>query len=218
VLGAAHIGIDLAALIGAGAAIALVFAIGVRAPGGNVERLLLTGVVIAAGLGAVVSLFLVLAPAAQLHGMLFWLMGDVSRARSPLLPFAVLCVVALVAIWIGPRLNVLALGEIKAKALGLNVGGTQALTYLLAAVATAAAVVTAGSIGFVGLLAPHAVRLAGVADQRRLLPLAALLGGSVLTLADLAARSVAAPIQLPVGALTALLGVPALLILLLRRY
>ena len=113
-------------------------------------------------------------------------------------------------------LNVLARGDESAAALGVAVPRVTLLRYVLAASTPAAAVTTAGSVGFVGLVVPHALRLVVGNDQRLLLPGAALAGGTLLTLADTLARSVAAPIELPVGVITALLGVPVFLYLLAR--
>jgi len=172
---------------------------------------------LSAGFGALISLMLTLAPSAEVKGMLFWLMGDLGNAGSPVLSWAVLLVVAGLGLWQARSLNVLAIGELKARTLGVAVLPLQTGIFLTASAATATAVMQGGSIGFVGLLVPHMLRLAGIVDHRWLLPMAALAGGSFLTLADTLARTVAAPIQLPVGVLTALMGVPLLLLLLARR-
>ena len=216
-LGLAALGVNIGALLGAVAAIVLVFALSWRSSGARPDRMLLTGVVLSAGFAAVISLFLVLAPAAQLHGMLFWLMGDMSRVVSAAPVVMLLVIVAIAALLLGHSLDILTLGETKAMTLGLRARPLQAAIFLLAAVATTAVVVTAGPIGFVGLLAPHAIRLLGVTRHRPLLALSLISGGGFLVWADLIARSVAAPLQLPAGAVTAVLGVPLLLILLLRR-
>jgi len=179
-------------------------------------RLLLTGVVLAAGWGAVISFLLATSPAANLHGMLFWLMGDLAYAGRPWPALLVLAAGLLLTWPLARDLNVLARGELQAGALGVDTARLQALLYLLASLLTAVAVVQAGSIGFVGLVIPHLMRLLGLTDHRRLLPAAALAGGSLLVLADALARTVLAPQQLPVGIITALLGVP-LFLLLLRR-
>jgi iron complex transport system permease protein len=204
------------AFAGAIAALALLFWLGARGFSVGGERVLLIGVVLAAGLSAVVTLFLVLAPQAQLRGMLFWLTGDLSRASAPWWVLTALAVTAVAGARWGTGLDLATLGEEKARSLGLNVGAFQVAMLGCAGLATTAAVVTAGTIGFVGLLTPHALRLLGVAENRLLVPLAALAGGAFLVFADLAARTVAAPIQLPVGALTALIGVPLMLLLLMR--
>ncbi len=217
VLGMAALSINIGGLLGAMIAIALVFALGWRGRGIEPERMLLAGVVLSAGSAAIVSLFLVLAPAAQLHGMLFWLMGDLSRVVSANATMIVLAIVAVASLLLGRSLDVLSLGETKAATLGLGAKPLQIAIFFLAALAATAVVVTAGSIGFVGLLVPHAIRLLGVTRHRALIACSVFAGGTFLVWADLLARSVATPLQLPVGAVTAILGVPLLLILLVRR-
>jgi iron complex transport system permease protein len=179
-------------------------------------RLLLTGVVVAAGWGAVIALLLTLAPDAQIRGMLFWLIGDLSSATLAWPALAALVLVLVAALAHSRDLNVLAHGEDVAAALGVAVPRVTFALHALAATATAVAVTTAGSVGFVGLVVPHALRLTLGNDQRLLLPAAAIAGGALLMLADTLARSIAAPTQLPVGVLTALIGVPVFLYLLAK--
>jgi iron complex transport system permease protein len=114
-------------------------------------------------------------------------------------------------------LNVLALGRQQAAVLGVPVSAAETALYASAALATVSAVMLGGTIGFVGLIVPHLVRLLGVADLRWLIPLSMLAGAAFLCLADTLARALFAPLQLPVGVLTALLGVPVMLLLLGRR-
>ena len=216
-LGAGVAFTNLAALTGALGAIAIVFALSFRAGDWNLHRLLLTGVVLSAGFSALISLTLVLAPQAQLKGMLFWLMGDLSHAGASGVAWVLLALVVLIFTAFSGSLNALTLGALKARALGVAVGALQAALYFGAALATVAAVMLGGSIGFVGLMVPHALRLSGVNDHRRLLPASVLGGGSFVALADTFARTVWAPQQLPVGVFTALLGVPVLLFLLSRK-
>lgn len=180
-------------------------------------RLLLTGVVIASGWGAIIALLLSLAPDTQLRGMLFWLIGDLSAAGPGWPALLLLALVVGAALILARDLNVLLRGETTAASLGVPVARTTLFLYALSALATAAAVTTAGSIGFVGLVVPHALRLVIGNDQRALLPAAALAGGALLVVADTAARSIVAPVQLPVGVVTALIGVPVFLWLLSRR-
>ena len=208
-----------AAFAGAFASTLIVF--GLARTGGDrtpwtAIRLLLTGVVVAAGWGAVIALLLTLAPDAQLRGMVFWLLGDLSAPPSPLPALVVLAVVLGIALAFARDMNVLARGDDVASALGVAVPRVTLALHAAAALATAAAVTTAGSVGFVGLIVPHALRIAIGNDQRVLLPAAALAGGTLLVLADTLARSVVAPVQLPVGVITALIGVPAFLYLLTR--
>lgn len=180
------------------------------------HRLLLTGVMLAAGFGAVITLVLTLAADSQLRGMVFWLMGDLEDSR--LLPLAALVALAVLiwSTWNAPRLNLLARGDSFAQLLGVPVVRLRVATLCAASLATAAAVTMAGTIGFVGLVVPHGLRLLLGNDQRVLLPAAALAGGGGLALADLAARTLVAPTQLPVGVITALIGVPLFLWLLSR--
>jgi len=208
---------NLAALGGALAAIAIVFALSFRSGDWNVHRLLLTGVVLSAGFGALISLVLTVAPQAQLKSMLYWLMGDLSHAHESATAWLVLAVVLTLFMLLATGLNALALGAIKARALGVPVGSMQAAIYFCAAAATVAAVMLGGSIAFVGMMVPHAMRLVGITDHRWLLPASAMVGGSFVTLADTFARTIWAPQQLPVGVFTALIGVPVLLLLLSRK-
>jgi len=205
------------AFVGAAVSMALVFALGGRDGVLGVERLLLTGVVVATGWAALISFTLSVAPPAQLPGMLFFLMGDLADAPTPW-PAAIALVAGLaLALAFARDLNLLTLGELRAATLGVEAGRLRLGLYLLSSLLTAVAVSTAGGIGFVGLVAPHMVRLAGGSDHRWVLPGAVLLGGALLTLADTAARVAVAPRQLPVGVLTALVGVPLFLYLLHRR-
>ncbi len=209
--------IDASAAIGALGATLLVFGLAHGDGSWTQTRLLLTGVIVAAGCGAAVALMLSLAPEGRVKGMLFWLMGDASSATRPW-PALVLLVLGLVAVLPFAReLNLLTRGEVTARALGVRVGRLRGLVYGLGSLLTAVAVTTIGSVGFVGLIVPHLVRLAIGNDQRLLLPAATLAGGVLLTVADTAARTVVAPIQLPVGVLTALIGVPVFLFLLARH-
>lgn len=180
--------------------------------------LILIGVMISAGFGALISLLLSLSPDAQWRGALFWLMGDLDVDSYGLPAWTVLLLVGGWAVWTAPQLNVLSHGEATAQLLGLPVRQLRMAILAAASLATAAAVSLAGAIGFVGLVIPHLLRLLIGNDQRLLLPAAMLAGGTALVLADLLARSVVAPLQLPVGVVTALVGVPVFLALLLRRH
>ena len=213
-LGLGSLGLHSAAFCGALLSMLLVFGLSHGSGNWTTNRLLLTGVVIAAGWGAVIGFLLALSPDQGLRSMLFWLMGDLSYASSPASGLLVLTVGLLLAIAIGRSLNILTHGEQTASALGISVIPLRRIIYLLASLLSATAVTLAGSIGFVGLIVPHMLRLAGVRDHRLLLPAAALLGGSLLIIADTLARTLLAPRQLPVGILTALVGVPLFLALL----
>ena len=216
-LGAASLWVDALAFGGALTAMLLVFGLAHGDGSWTQTRLLLTGVIVAAGCGAAVSLMLALAPDTRVMSMLFWMMGDASAAAQPW-PAVLVLLVALAAVQPFARdLNVLARGELTARALGVQVQRLRIGLYVLASLLTATAVTLVGSVGFVGLIIPHLVRLVVGNDQRVLIPAAALAGGTLLTLADTAARTVIAPQQLPVGVLTALIGVPVFLVLLARH-
>jgi iron complex transport system permease protein len=216
-LGAGLAAVQAASFAGALLAILAVFGLGFLHGERNIYRLLLTGVVLSAGCGALVSLLLALAQGEQVKGMLFWLMGDLSHPEGLLFAWLVLLVLGLCATVYSGGLDVLAGGPDKAAALGLAAGRWQVALYFAAAALTVAALQLGGAIGFVGLMMPHAVRLLGITAHRWLIPLSVLLGGSFLVLADTLARTLWAPQQLPVGVFTALLGVPVLLWLLGRR-
>ncbi|HEY5604193.1 MAG TPA: iron ABC transporter permease [Gammaproteobacteria bacterium] len=179
-------------------------------------RLLLTGVVVAAGWGALVSFILAIAPTKNLRSMLFWLMGDLGFVNTVWPGISVLILGLIAALLASRRLNILLHGPLQANALGVDVGKLQLMIYVLASLMTATAVTIAGSIGFVGLIVPHLLRLLGISDHRWLLPGSALLGGCLLVIADTFARSVMAPQQLPVGVITAIIGVPLFLFMLHR--
>jgi len=182
----------------------------------STTRVLLTGVVVASGWGALISLMLATGPDASLRSMLYWLMGDLSYAGLSawwLLPL----VVGLALLWLRSRsLNVMSAGQLQATLLGESSRSRFWEIYLIASLLTGLAVAIAGAIGFVGLIVPHLMRLVVGADHRRLLPAAAVFGGAFLVLADTLARTILSPRQLPVGVLTALIGVPLFLLLLNR--
>ena len=215
-LGLAASLIPLAAFFGALVSMLLVFAIARGSGPWSSTRMLLSGVVLAAGWGALISLILALGPDNSLRGMLFWLMGDLTTATVPTIVGVAFPGLFLIAMLRARSLNILGLGETSAAALGENTQQLSWLIYVLASILTAMAVAIAGSIGFVGLIIPHAMRLVIGSDHRLLLPAAVLAGASFLTLADTLARTLANPLQLPVGIITALTGVPLFLYLLYR--
>ena len=217
-------GLSVAGLNGfafAGALLAILLVFGLAHGDGSwtQTRLLLTGVMVAAGCGAMITLLLSIAPEERLRGMLFWLMGDFSQGVNPTYALAGLAVLGLLATPLARDLNVLIRGSDTAKALGVSVSFVRVAIYVLASMATAVSVTTAGSVGFVGLVVPHFMRMIVGNDQRVLLPTSMLAGGIFLVLADTLARVFIAPQQLPVGVVTALIGVPVFLFLLNRtRY
>jgi iron complex transport system permease protein len=211
------LGIDGLAFAGALGAMFLVFGLAHGDGSWTQTRLLLTGVIVAAGCGALISLMLAIAPEDRLRGMLFWLSGDLGQVGGAWPPLLALAIALLLAMPFARELNLLARGLMQAQALGVAVDRLRYAIFLLASLATAASVTTAGSIGFIGLIVPHLVRLAVGNDQRLLLPASAVAGGALLMLADTLARTLIAPQQLPVGVLTALIGVPVFLFLLSRQ-
>lgn len=217
-LGAAGLGVSSAALIGALGSMLLVFGLAHGRGTWSPNRLLLTGVVVAAGWGALISFLLSIAPQQNLPGMLFWLMGDLSQAQHPLAGLIILAAAMLLSMPGARSLNLLARGELQAATLGVATRPLRLQLYLLASVLTASAVTLGGSIGFVGLVVPHLLRLLIGSDHRWLLPASVFGGGVLLLLADTLARTLFAPQQLPVGVLTALIGVPMFLLLLQRSY
>ncbi len=215
--------VELAAFCGALVAMFLLQALVRRAwalswanPLQSASQLLLTGVALSAVWGALLMLMLSMAPERALHGMLFWLAGDLNGVEQAWPAVVVLLVVVLLGWLIAPQLNVLMQGEALAKTQGVEVGSLRWRVYWLAALATAVAVTTVGTLGFVGLIVPHFLRLIFGYDQRVLLPMAALVGGTVVMAADLVARTVVAPMQWPVGVVLALVGAPIFLYRLLR--
>jgi iron complex transport system permease protein len=180
-------------------------------------RLLLTGVVVAAGWGAIVALILSVAPETQLRGMLFWLIGDLSAPPVTWTPLVAVVFALALALFFARDFNALSRGEMLAAAVGVDVARLPWLLFALSALLTAVAVTVAGAIGFVGLIVPQAVRLVLGNDQRVVLPASALGGGVLLLVADTLAREVVAPAQLPVGVITAIIGVPLFLVLLSRE-
>lgn len=215
-LGGAGLLVNVAAFGGALLSTLLVFLLAGRSGTWAAERLLLTGIVVAAGWGALVSLLLAVSPDVSLRGILFWLMGDFAFADSPW-PVVLAALAGLpAAVLLGRTLDVMATGDRQAALLGVEVSAVRGAIYALASLLTALAVTTAGIVGFVGLIVPHLVRLAGGSAHRFVLPGSALAGGALLVIADTVARTALAPRQLPVGAITAAVGVP-LFLLLLRR-
>jgi iron complex transport system permease protein len=211
-------GVPGAAFLGAGITVVVVVALARRGWTVPVVPLILAGVVIGSTLSAATS-FVLLAAREQATGILSWLLGSLTFASwDRLAVTAPLVLVSAIVLLASARaLNVLQLGETSAAQLGVPVEALKAAVVAAATLATAAAVSMAGVIGFVGLVVPHAVRLALGPDHVRLLPVAAVWGAAFLVLADLVARTVIAPAELPVGVVTALVGAPFFLALLRRR-
>jgi iron complex transport system permease protein len=215
IAGAAAMVVQSCAVGGALAAVGVVYLL---ARGGGTPRLLLTGVVLASACGALVSVLLALADSSRVRGMVFWLAGDLEWAVNPALNAGAALGAVAVAIVVARPLNVLAAGELRARTVGLALEGWRTVLFVACATLTAIAVVSAGTVGFVGLITPHAVRLSfRTSDHRIVAPAAALAGGMLMAAADLVARTIAAPRQLPVGAIMALVGAPLFVALLRGR-
>lgn len=212
--------VGLAALGGGLLAIATVFRVAYSAGRLDTRVLILAGVVVASFFGAGVMLILTLSEGRTTRSALLWTMGSFGHASWAMI--AALAAYALpaaaTAFALGRHLNALALGEDTAAHLGTEVERVKRVSYLLASLLAAAAVSVGGVIGFVGLVVPHAVRLLWGVDHRYLVPMSFLAGGTLLTLADALARTVAGPLEVPVGVVTALLGVPFFIVLLRRGY
>jgi iron complex transport system permease protein len=208
------------AFLGAAATIAAVYFLGRREGQIDSTTLLLAGIVSGSFLSAII-MFLIstLASRGDLRGMLFWLMGDLSVALQPSVRW-VLGIGVLVAIGViyttASDLNLLLNGEKEAMHLGVDVRRVRLVVYIAASLLTGLAVSVSGSIGYVGLLVPHVMRMIFGSDHRILIPTSALGGAIAVVIADTLARTVVAPSELPVGAMTALAGAP-LFIYLLRR-
>jgi iron complex transport system permease protein len=175
---------------------------------------------IASFAAAILSLILSLAPDGRLRTMIFWLLGDLSAATETvpaLIALGGLLLLTMVARSQGRALDLMLRGDLQAYTQGVRVAATRRRLIVVASIATAVAVTLAGPVGFVGFVAPHVVRLASGNDQRFLLPAATLMGGTLVVGADTIARTAFAPLQLPVGVMTALIGVPVFLWLLGRR-
>ena len=216
-LGISGMGLTASAFGGALLSMALVFILARKGGNWNPTRLLLTGVVVASGWAALIGFILTVSPDTDLKNMLFWLMGDLSFAGNALPALTVLGVGLALSLAVARDLNILARGQLQAMALGVATGTLSLIIYALSSLLTASAVTLAGSVGFVGLIVPHLIRMLGATDHRSLLPCAVLLGGSLVVTADTLARAILAPLQLPVGIITALLGVPVFLYLLNGR-
>jgi iron complex transport system permease protein len=184
-----------------------------------ITTLLLSGVIIGLFFTSCVMLFTTLLASAELQGVVLWLMGNLTPTGGRTL--AVLGVVLAIGFVVLARqaagLNLLALGEEQALQLGVEAERVKRVVFVAASLVTGAAISAAGSIGFVGLIVPHAARLLLGPDNRRLVPAAGLLGAAFLILADLVARTIAAPTELPVGVITSFCGAPLFIYLLRSR-
>jgi iron complex transport system permease protein len=217
--GASPLVCALAAFLGAALTTLAVLGLARRQGELSGAMLLLAGIVANTFFAALIMLATSLAAEEKLYSIIFWLYGDLGRPRLAEALLALGAGVAATVIFVlrSPRLNLLAAGSEAAADLGLEVGRERLILYLAASLAVGVVVATCGLIGFVGLIVPHMVRLALGSDHRLLLPAAAVAGAAFLVAADVAARSLIAPQELPVGVVTAFLGAPFFALLLRRR-
>ncbi|MFW0717631.1 FecCD family ABC transporter permease [Pedobacter sp. N23S346] len=213
-----HYLLAFGAFAGAGIAALLVYHLSKTDGQANVITMLLVGIAINAMAGALTGLISYLANEQQLRSITFWMLGSLGGATwqnvSCLIPFVMIPMILLP--FFSKGLNAFAIGEKQAEMIGLNPGLTKSMVVLLCTMAVGASVSFSGIIGFVGLLVPHLVRLIGGVDHKFVLPASALLGALVLTFSDLVARLVIQPIELPIGVVTALIGTPVFLYILIR--
>jgi len=206
------------AFAGAGLAALLVYQISRTEGKSNVATMLLAGIAINALAGALTGLITFAADDQQLRNITFWMLGSLAGATwetvVSILPFILLPLLLLPRM--GKALNTFALGEVQASQLGLKVNSVKRGIVILATMAVGASVAVSGIIGFVGLLVPHTIRLAIGVDHKHVLPASALLGALMLTLADVLCRTLIAPAELPIGVITALLGTPLFLYILIK--
>jgi cobalamin transport system permease protein len=215
----ASLGTMGAAFGGALLTVAAVYLLGRR--GGQIDSytLLLAGVITASFFSAVIMFLMASLPGRDLRGMAFWLMGDLSSPLPVRLGWLMLVTwLTIAAVYTtSADLNLLAAGEQEAMHLGVNVGRVKLVVYLAGSLLTALAVAVSGAIGYVGLLVPHVMRMFFGSDYRLLIPASALGGAIALIIADTLARTVIAPTELPVGAMTAIAGAPVFIYLLRRK-
>jgi len=206
------------AFAGAGIAALIVYQISRTDGKSNVTTMLLAGIAINALAGALTGLITFAADDQQLRNITFWMLGSLGGATRETViavaPFILIPVLALP--FLGKALNAFALGEVQAAQLGLNVSSVKRNVVILATMAVGAAVAVSGIIGFVGLLVPHTIRLLIGVDNKHVLPASALCGALILTLADMLCRTLIAPVELPIGVITALLGTPLFLYILIK--
>jgi iron complex transport system permease protein len=213
-----HLGIPLAAFLGALAVITVVLLLATRKMGTESATILLTGVIVNAFFSAIIMFFLSTATDSRLHTMLFWLYGDLSQSRFTFMVFLVPAVVliSLVLYGLARHLNLITAGEETAAMLGVDVGRTKMVSLIVTSILIGLVVSFSGLIGFVGLVVPHLARMSLGSDHRLLIPAASLGGAIFLVAADTLARVIISPSELPVGVVTAFLGAPFFVILLRR--
>lgn len=185
----------------------------------SIETIILAGIIISTFISAVISLIISLSDQEDMRQILYWLMGSVGmRGWDHLQLFVPFFIVgSLIVLFHYRELNALAIGEESAQHIGVDVARKKKWILIGASLLTGAAVAVSGSIGFVGLVIPHLIRLLTGPNHRHVLPLSLLCGGAYLVIADMFARTVIAPEDLPIGVITALIGAPLFAILLMRQ-
>src|ERR1700754_690335 len=217
--GANEWGRPVLAFAGALVATMAVYRLALGRAGATPERLILAGVIVTTFLSSVIVFVTTLMDATRIRSFTFWLLGDLSGTSTTLLPVAiVIAVVGTVALTLNARsLNLLMLGERDAFDLGVEVGRVRIVVFVVASLLVGSSVAASGSVGYVGLVVPHLVRLSLGSDNRLVIPASALTGAIFVTLADTVARTAISPRELPVGAITALIGAPLFIYLLKRQ-
>lgn len=206
------------AFAGAGLATFAVYQMAKSRAGMNVERLILSGVIVTTFLSSIIILMTSLLDATKLRSFTFWLLGDLSQATKGgfYLSLVAIIIGTIILFTQARALNLMMIGERDAFDFGVEIEKTRLIVFATASGLVGISVAASGSVGFVGLIVPHLVRLAIGSDNRNVLPFSALFGASFVVLADTIARTVISPRELPVGAITALIGCP-LFIYLLRK-
>jgi iron complex transport system permease protein len=207
------------AFAGAGLATFVVYQMARSRAGMNVERLVLSGVIVTTFLSSIIVLLTSLLDGARLRGFTFWLLGDLSQATYS--GFYLTLVAAILGTFVltsqARALNLMMIGERDALDFGVEVGRVRLIVFGLASVLVGTAVAASGSVGYVGLIVPHLIRLAVGSDNRLVVPFSAIAGGIFVVLADAVSRTAIAPRELPVGAITALIGAPVFIYLLRKN-
>ncbi|MFD2896700.1 FecCD family ABC transporter permease [Sphingobacterium arenae] len=214
-----HYLLILGAFIGAGLTAFIVYRISLKEGRPQVTTMLLAGIAINGLAGAITGLMTYMATEQQLRTITFWMLGNLGGATwenvTAVAPFILIPMFC--TLFFGKALNAFALGEMQADLLGMQTDRVKLWVVTLGTLAVGASVAVSGIIGFVGLLVPHTVRLLGGADNRYVLMASTVMGAMVLTLADVLSRTLAAPIELPIGVITALLGTPVFLYILIKE-
>jgi iron complex transport system permease protein len=211
--------LSIAAFFGACLTTFVVYRISVQQGKSDISTLLLGGIAINALSGALIGLMTYMATDEQLRNITFWNLGSLGGAswKSVTTLFPFIAIPVLVLPILGKSLNAFALGESQARHMGINTTFTKRMVIVLATMAVGSSVAVSGIIGFIGLIIPHIIRMAFGSDHRLLIPASAILGAAVLTMADLISRTIVAPAELPLGIVTALIGSPIFIYIIVNR-